>query len=254
MKKQDIKTVLLQMMTILKRAVEELYPPCCPFCDDRLNRMEKEPGVCRKCQKQLVYITDSHCMKCGKPIENERVEYCYDCSRRRHNYEQARALFSYQGSVRGALYRFKMSNRREYGVFFGKEICKILGFWIRNCRADYLIPIPLTKEKERVRGYNQAQILARAISRQTGIPCKENMLVKHTETQAQKGLDARQRQKNLEQAFGIRTQCGDFVLAGKRVILVDDIYTTGATVDAAAAVLRKAGVWKIYVLTVAIGG
>lgn len=254
MRKQDKVTFFTQIVTILKRAVEGLYPPCCPFCDNQLKAAEKASGVCRKCQRQLVYITDAHCCKCGKPLENERTEYCYDCSRRRHNYEQARALLSYQGVVRGALYRFKSSNRREYVTFFGNEICKILGFWIRNCQADYLIPIPLTKEKERMRGYNQAQILARVISLQTGIPCKENVLVKQTETQAQKGLDARQRQKNLEQAFGIKAQRERFQLTGKRIILVDDIYTTGATVDAAAAVLRQAGVLKIYVLTVAIGG
>lgn len=254
MKKHIILAVFTQVFTILERAVEGLYPPCCPFCDQILKGHEKEMGVCKTCQTKLVYITELHCLKCGKPIDNERSEYCYDCSRRRHNYDQARSVLSYQGITKLALYRFKFFNRREYAGYFAKEMSKMLEMWIHNCHADYLIPIPLSAKRERERGYNQARILAEAIGRITGIPCRNGLLVKHTDTQAQKELDARQRQKNLEVAFGIRDKEAAIQLSGKRVILVDDIYTTGATVDAAAAVLRQVNVSKVYVLTVAIGG
>lgn len=242
------------VVTIFKRAVELLYPPCCPFCDQRLKKWEYQSGVCRKCQNKLVYITDIHCLKCGKPLDNEREEFCRDCCRRSHQYDQARALLSYQGDARSSLYRFKYSNRREYAHFYGKEIARMLGRWIRSCKADYLMPIPLYVKKERERGYNQALVLAKEVSRQMEIPLLKDVLVKRTDTRQQKELDSIGRQKNLEAAFGIVDESRQIQLTGTCVILVDDIYTTGATVDAAAAILRRAGVSKIYVLTVAIGG
>ncbi len=254
MKNTIFFTVINSIRLILERAVELLYPPCCPFCDQWLGKLEKQIGICRKCQNELVYITDVHCMKCGKPLSHAREEFCYDCTRRDHQYDQARALLSYQGKTKTSLYRFKNYNRREYARFYGDEIHRMLGTWIKNCHADYLIPIPLFHKKDNERGYNQALLLAEAISRRTGIMCLPNLLIKITDTRQQKELDVNQRQKNLERAFAISDSEKDFSLVGKRVVLVDDIYTTGATVDAAAAVLKRAKVSKIFVLTLAIGG
>lgn len=254
MRKTKITDILKVVIVILGRAVELLYPPCCPFCDQRLKSKELTTGICCDCQKKLVYITDTHCLKCGKPIDNENQEFCYDCGRRSHRYDQARALLSYQGQVRGSLYRFKYSNRREYVRFYVGEMERLLGQWIRGCRPDYLIPIPLHIKKEQERGYNQATLLAEELGSRMRIPCLQHVLIKHTDTRQQKELDSKARQKNLEEAFGICDKNWQKQLAGKRVMIIDDIYTTGATVDAAAAVLRRAGVSKIYVLTVAIGG
>lgn len=240
---------------MIGRAVELLYPPCCPFCDEVLEKREANRGICRKCQLRLVYITEKHCMKCGKPLSDEVAEYCYDCSRHRHFYTQARALLSYQGQTRAALYRFKYSNRREYAAFFGEEICRVWGRWIEHCRADYLIPIPMHDRKQRERGYNQAKVLARVIGRQMGIPVAEKVLIKVAETLPQKELSAGERRKNLQAVFQVsKRKASGTELYGKTVILVDDIYTTGATVDAAAEVLLRAGAIHVYVLTAAIGG
>lgn len=149
---QVINTFITNSFRILKpyikRAVELLYPPCCPFCDSKLEHMEKQAGICRKCHPKLIYITNNHCMKCGKPLASERSEYCDDCIRHKHDYIQARALLSYQKQTREAMYRFKYHNRREYAGFFAKEMNSVLGRWIRHCKADCLIPIPLYAKKE----------------------------------------------------------------------------------------------------------
>lgn len=237
-------------------AVECLYPPCCPLCDKVLKKEERNLGICRRCQYRLVYITNNYCMKCGKPISSEIVEFCKDCKKHAHAYVQARSLLSYQGRTRESLYRLKYKNRREYAQFFSKEICQVLGPWIRQCNVEWIIPIPMFPGKERKRGYNQAQILAANIGRKMEISLLEDGLVKLQETKQQKDLTARERQKNLEAAFGIgfsAEKAGE-KLVGKRILLIDDIYTTGATVDAAAKVLLREGVAAVYVLTVAIGG
>lgn len=243
-----------RFLTVYHRAVEILYPPCCPFCDQVLHQQEKNRGICAQCQKELVYITDNHCMKCGKQLYGERQEYCYDCSRRGHVYDCARAILSYQGKTKSSLHRLKTANRRMYATIYAKEMNRLLGRWVASLHVDYLIPIPLHWKKERKRGYNQALLLARAFSEQVEVRCLAKALCKHTETKAQKDLDAKQRQKNLEMAFVILDEDIKHLLKGKRVMLVDDIYTTGGTVDAAASVLKKAGVAHVYVITVASGG
>lgn len=246
--------VCKMIFIIYHRAVELLYPPCCPFCDQVLHQQEKKRGICILCQKELVYITENHCMKCGKQLYEERQEYCFDCSRRAHAYDGARAIFSYQGKTKASLYRFKMANRRMYATVYAREIYRLLGLWLDSLEVDYLIPIPMHWKKERKRGYNQAAILANALQGQTQIPCLSGALYKHTETKSQKELDAKQRQKNLEVAFSIQNKAIKQLLKDKCILLVDDIYTTGGTVDAAASVLKQAGVAKVYVITVASGG
>ena len=254
-KNRIVKRCVKGIVKCMEWVVEQIYPPCCPFCDTVLKKQDRANRICKKCQWKLVYIAENHCMKCGKPLTDDTEEYCYDCSRHRHFYTQARALLSYQGPAREALYRFKCSNRREYAVFFGSEMCRVLGRWIEHCGADYLVPIPMHDRKQRERGYNQAEVLARVISQQMGIPLADKVLIKTAETLQQKELSAEERRKNLLSVFQISEQrVAGTALSGKTVLLVDDIYTTGATVDAAAEVLLKAGVMHVYVLTAAIGG
>ena len=241
------------MKQVLNRAVDILYPPCCPFCDNALKEFEYSAKVCRECQKKLVYITENHCAKCGKSIHAEHVEYCQDCKRHFHYYDQARSLLSYQGKTKDALYRFKKDNRREYARFFGEEICRLLGRWIYNCKGDYLIPIPLYYKSQGSRGYNQAKLLADIIGKQIGVSVEEKLLEKVVETKQQKDLGREERGKNLERAFVVPVEARERII-GKTIILIDDIYTTGATVDAVAKVLKEAGARRVYAVTVAIGG
>lgn len=233
--------------------IECIYPPCCPFCDQVLQKKERVYGLCRGCQKELVYITNDFCAKCGKRIDSGQEEFCMDCVRQKHMYDQARSIFSYQGRTREAMYRFKKKNRREYAGYFGKEICQMRRRWILSLQVDLLIPVPMHPSNVRMRGYNQAQLLAEVIGRELNLPVSSQILQKTGRTQAQKELDRNQRRKNLEHAFTVPAEKRN-VLQGKNVLLVDDIYTTGATVDAAAKVLKQAGAAHVYVVTVASGG
>lgn len=249
------------------RLTDLLFPRRCPFCDRILplylvqdrktgtenrkqNRRQNTGKVCAICEKKLIFAEEPVCKKCGKPLTDDRKEYCEDCMRVSHVFTQGRALLSYQDGVRQSLYRFKYSNKREYADYYAEKIWQIWGKWVEQKKIDLIAAVPLYAKKERKRGYNQAWILAKRISRVSKIPAKRHCLARIRETFPQKNLTRMQRKKNLGGAFLAEPA----LVSGKRILLVDDIYTTGSTVDEAAKALLLAGSLEIYVLTAAIGG
>ncbi len=228
-----------------KNLLDYIYPPRCPICD-----VISTEGICDNCRKELIYIGENHCMICGKPLSGEQEEYCVDCLKRRHYFAAGRAVFSYQGSLRSSLYRLKYSGRRDYGYIFGAEMARCLGKWIRRLDIDRIIPIPLHPSRRHQRGYNQAALMAGELGKILDIPVDEKMLYRVKKTAAQKSLSGHARRVNLAGAFEVKGR----IYPGEHLLLVDDIYTTGSTVDAASIALRHCGKCQIYVVCAAIGG
>lgn len=229
----------------MKFVINLLFPLRCPVCDGIVKPFGQK--ICAGCRNGLKRLEPPWCMQCGKKLYREE-EYCEDCRRRRHNYIRGRALYEY-GSAAPSIYRFKYGGRREYADFFGEEIAGALGDFIRRVQPDALIPIPLHKKRLRKRGYNQAEVLARAVSAYSGVPVNSKILVRIKNTAPLKCQNPEERQNNLKKAFNIAQN--DVKL--KTVIIVDDIYTTGSTIDEAAARLRAAGVARVYFITLACG-
>lgn len=223
-----------------------LFPKRCAVCDD-ISYPEDAP-VCDKCRTKIHYIAQPICYKCGKKLAAEDVEYCHDCVKTQHLYERGYGLYEYE-SMKQSIYRFKYKNRREYAPFYAVEMKNRLSGEIRGMQADAFIPIPLHKSKKRMRGYNQAELLARELGKQFDIPVLNDFLVRVRKTVPQKELNPIERQNNLKKAFKIDKN--DVKL--KTIILVDDIYTTGSTIDAAAEALLEGGAERIYYLSLAIG-
>lgn len=198
---------------------------------------------------QLHPAEEPACKKCGKPLEKEETEYCADCSRRKHAYTRGQAAFVYDSLMRGSIARFKYGNRREYADFYADELVRRCGAAVRSWAADALVPIPLHKSRRRKRGFNQAELVARKIGEKLNIPVETKLLLRVKKTSPQKELNDTQRRANLKNAFQVRQN--DVRL--RKVILVDDIYTTGSTIDAAAAALLEHGVEKVYFLAICIG-
>jgi len=186
-------------------------------------------------------------MRCGKKLA-EDGEFCMDCKSKRHEFVRGRALYEYK-SAAASIYRFKYGKRQEYADFFGEEIVRYLGDFIREVQPDALIPIPLHRKRLEKRGYNQAALLARAVGRYSGVPVNEKLLVRVRNTAPLKLQNPSERQNNLKKAFNIAEN--DVKL--NTTVIIDDIYTTGSTVDEAARVLKAAGVQKIYFITLACG-
>lgn len=168
--------------------------------------------------------------------------------RRKHNFVRGRALYEYE-SAAASIYRLKYGGRQEYADFFGEEINRYLGDFIRQVKPDGLVPIPLHRSRERKRGYNQAALLARALGEYTGVPVYEKLLVRVKNTAPLKQQNPQERQNNLKRAFNISQN--DVKLS--TIIIIDDIYTTGSTIDAAAKVLTWQGAAEIYFITLACG-
>lgn len=188
-------------------------------------------------------------MKCGKQLMDEETEYCMDCVKKKHYFTQGIALWSYHDIIKQSVYRFKYKNKREFADFYAKEIAKRYEDIIRIWNADCLIPVPMYKRKMRKRGYNQAEVLTDAIAGCLNIPVHKNILVRTRNTLPQKALNDKERQKNLKNAFKIQENSVKL----KKIILVDDIYTTGSTVDAIAECFLAAGTEAVFVITLSIG-
>ena len=204
-------------------------------------------GICNGCIPKVHYLPEDVCMVCGKKVEEGNV-YCYDCNRKEHLFIRNFSVFVY-GDIRESLYRFKYNGRAEYAEYYAKSAYSRLGTQLRRLNAQALVPVPLHPSKKRKRGYNQAEEFARELSKLSGIPLRTDLIKRIKRTKPLKTLSGPERQNNLKKAFLFAQN--DVKLS--TIILVDDIYTTGATLDAVAAVCQEAGIARIYGVTVAVG-
>jgi len=222
------------------------FPRRCPICDEAIPYGEK---ICKTCATKVIYIKEPACKKCGKQLENERQEYCGDCSRKKHYFEHGKAVFSYQKDIKLSMYRFKYSGRREYADFFAEEAAKRYAAWLRRHGIEVIVPVPMYAAKKRGRGYNQAEVFARALGKETMIPVEKNLVIRVKNTLPQKSLNDKQRKDNLKGAFQVRAN----IVKYSKILLVDDIYTTGATIDAIAELLKMSGAKEVYFLSICVG-
>ena len=191
-------------------------------------------------------------MCCGKPVRYMEQEYCYDCAHTHHYYDRGMALWLHKKPVSQSIYQFKFHNQRSFGKYYAKEMVSQHKGTLHSLNTDIIIPIPLHSKKRRKRGYNQAEIVAKEIGKLLAIPVDEKILERTQDTNPQKTLDPQKRRKNIRTAFEVRKEKSE-MLRGKAVLLIDDIYTTGSTMDEAARILKKAGAEKVYYLTISIG-
>ena len=223
-----------------------VYPPRCPICD-RVTVPECVP--CRRCADAVRLAEEPVCKRCGKPLDGERAEFCLDCGKRRHAYCQGKVVFVYQGNIRQSMYRFKYANRREYAAYYAREAAALYQDWVFKNQIEVIVPVPMYRWKKRRRGYNQAETFARALGGELGLPVDAGLVRRVRNTVPQKELNGGQRAANLKNAFQLAAD----IVKYKKILLVDDIYTTGTTIDTVSEVLLKGGAERIYYICVSIG-
>ncbi len=232
---------------------ELIFPVRCPGCDEILSLRDRKKHFCNSCYPNIKKVRGAICMKCGKKLLNPSDEYCLDCTKINHSFDRNRSLYVYDGPIREAMYRFKYSNRRVYARVFTEEIRVELGSFFREIeeegKIDAVVPIPMSRKSVRKRGYNQAEALSHCISKEFGIPERRDLIVRDKDTKKMKTLDPVERRLNLINAF----KCRDFGVKLKKILLVDDIYTTGATLDSVAMEFKEHGVSEVYSICVCIG-
>ncbi len=232
---------------LFEALLDMIFPRRCPVCHEIIAPAGRP--VCAECEQRLVPVTEPYCMKCGKPVKKDEEEYCRECRGKKQSFTKGRAVFVYDEVMKKSIYRFKYGGRQEYAGFYAREIEKCLGEKIGAWGAQALIPVPLHKSRLNARGYNQAELIAKELGKRTGIPVYSKYMKRIKRTAVQKNLNAAERENNLKKAFKIERN--DVKL--KSVILIDDIYTTGSTINAAAQCLQGAGITDIYFIVLSIG-
>lgn len=231
---------------------EFFYPRRCPLCDGVLPLFGSE-YTCGGCSGNINIIREPTCFTCGKPIGQGGREYCTDCGRKGHIFTQGKSALVYDLNMRESMGRFKYNGRKEYAGFYSEILCASYGDWIKKINPDALVPVPLHIKRLRKRGYNQAGLLADKIGERLDIPVIRGLLLRQKDTLPQKGLSAKDRRKNLDDAFFVSMEQFRLYRQIKCVIIVDDIYTTGSTADACAGALKDVGVEKVFFLSICIG-
>lgn len=211
------------------------------------------------CERKLLRVSGAVCMHCGAPLEFSRVEYCMDCARKVYTqdgihgeksfFKQGKALYVYKGEIKKTMYRFKYSNKREYADFFASEVVDKYSSWIRQNKIQAIVAVPMYRKKQKLRGYNQAEVFGRALAKKLDIPYIVDGIQRIVDTAPMKGLDDVERKNNLKNAF----QCSENIVQYDYILLVDDIYTTGSTADAVAGVMVGKGVSNVFLLSICIG-
>lgn len=232
----------------LEKVFDLVFPRRCPVCDQPVPVGEKL--ICNKCKSKIIYISEPKCKKCGKQLTDMTQLLCRDCETKSHIFDFGYALYDYQ-SMKESIYRYKYHGRQEYARFYARDIYERYGEQIKRLNVDAIIPVPLHKTRQKARGYNQAELVAVELSKMTGIPVYSNLVKRSKKTLPQKELDDITRQNNLKKAFNINSDVVKLYI--NKAIVVDDIYTTGSTIDAVTAVLRQNGVKNVYFITLCQG-
>ncbi len=225
-----------------------LFPRRCPVCGEITNPAGSL--ICPSCFLKLSFVKPPVCKKCGKEIVDETMEYCSDCMGHLHAFESGVALLNYDETARTVMAQIKYKNKREYLDFFGAAMARRYGRAVARTAVEAIVPVPVHPSRKRVRGFNQAEVLAGVLGEKLKIPVEPKMLIRKKRTRPQKELSAAERLKNLSGAF----TAGEGSRGIKRVLLVDDIYTTGSTIEACSRALRNAGVEKVYFAVICMTG
>lgn len=219
-----------------------LFPPVCSSCGIRVGRANP---LCHDCLGQLRYLTPPWCSRCGAPQSQEGI--CFHCVQHPPSLGTARSVFAYKEPLRGLIHQWKFNDHPELFYFFARQMFLFSQLYFSTESWDTITAVPLHPSKERERDYNQSRLLAEALGKSLDISFSTKILRRIRDTQPQSELSQMSRRKNVKSAF-----CAAPDLAsGKKILLIDDLFTTGATLSQCAFSLKEAGARRVDGLTLA---
>ncbi len=234
----------------MKLFLDLLFPRCCIGCG--ISSPQIFQYICWDCWSASAQIEAPFCKCCGDPVAGaiEHDFICYSCSAKSPVFDAARSAARYDGVVGEALRKLKYEN----ALWLAPDMAKLL----HNCleaeyptqKFDLIVPVPLYHVRRRHRGFNQSAVLARELGRRMGCPFSSSVLRRIRPTITQTNLTAKERLSNVNNAFEYKKKKR---LSGRRILLIDDVMTTGATVNVCAKALKKGGAVSVHVITVARG-
>ena len=238
------------MRTWATAALDLLYPALCPVCTTTLGAGRRDP-LCAECWATIVRIEPPYCTSCGRPFAvfapaaATAIGRCGDCVAAPPAWDYARAAASFDGPLRDALHALKFRGRRAVA----RPLAELV---LEQCRTalpvdvDAFVPVPLSAVRERERGFNQAELVATRVASSLAVRLQAGWLTRVRATASQSDLGAAERRANVRGAFAASPR-----VAGRHVVVVDDVLTTGATAAECCRALRAAGARTVGVLTVA---
>ncbi len=234
----------------LPKALSLIFPDQCICCGSVLGYCKSQLCICPDCAKKITFSDEVNtCRLCGRQMPGEEMPLCPTCQSHRHNFNRAVSCASYKDDIREAVLRFKFGNCTDYARTFAAMMVRRIRPLCKTYAFDLVVCAPLSKISMLERGYNQAALLAKPVAKALELPYCEKAFVKTKETPKQSTLNYSQRMKNVKDVFALATDTSCF--AGKTVLLIDDVLTTGATADALAKLLKKAGAKFVVVATLA---
>lgn len=228
-----------------------VYPALCPACGLVLGAGRRDP-LCGACWTGIARIAPPCCVRCGLPLPTfgdaappAVVGVCASCASEPPAFDYARAAAVYAGALRDALHAFKFERRRALAAPLADLIAEQWASAL-PAGAEALVPVPLSPARERERGFNQAALVAERLGAVLGLPVRPRWLRRARPTRPQSDLSAGERRVNVRDAFTAAP-----AVAGRHLIVVDDVLTTGATAAECARALKRAGAREVGVLAVA---
>ncbi len=261
-------------LRLLKEGVlQALFPRVCPVCGEIL-RLPKGSLrllyssvpvssvqrcrpllICSACYPALTPVSGAVCRKCTKPLFSEEESLCENCRKGNAHFEEGASLWIHDDAAKKILYDLKFHNRRDNADLIGFELALKMKERMIRWQPEVLLPVPLHKKRLQQRGFNQAQLIAEKLSfwleKLYGIrvPVDASYLLRCENTRPQRTIDAARRSRNVARAFTIRE---DGKTPYRSVVLLDDIYTSGATINACAGKLKEAGCKQVCFITASI--
>ncbi|HET8913433.1 MAG TPA: ComF family protein [Ktedonobacteraceae bacterium] len=235
---------------ILQRSLDLLFPPRCIGCGS------SGKLLCEHCIAGIQPPPGPRCQHCSSPLEEgTNPPLCQNCQRRSSNLASIHAISTYQGILRSAIHALKYEGQTRLAQPLGQMLAQELQGCYQPGEIDLLMPVPLHAQRLRERGYNHSLLLALFCAEACGLPIDQASLVREKPTTAQVGLKVTERLQNVQDAF---TCLIDQAIArgarGKTLLLIDDVYTTGATLEACASALKACGVSNVHGLVLACAG
>jgi competence protein ComFC len=229
---------------LLTGIIDLLYPPTCALCGNISSK-----DICAKCWSDFIPVGGRVCATCGNPAVGG--EPCPFCLAMEFHFDKAFSFFAYEEPLRDAILDFKYHlGERKGRALTGLFADEFIASPVSKKKFDIIVPVPLTGQKLRRRSYNQSEIFAYGIADAISIPVVPYALLKRKETPSQTGFDLAQRVENVSDSFMVPDQS---IVEGKRVLLVDDIITTGATMNECAKVLKESGAREVVAISLARG-
>jgi len=233
-----VRTKTPPLARLAQAFLDVLFPPRCVACG------EQGAFLCQACVAAMPRALPPRCPLCWQP--ERRGEMCGRCAQGRPAFEGTRSLYVYQGPVREAVHALKYNHLSALARPMGEILAAYLK--AEALPVDLVVPVPLFGRRQRLRGYNQSALLGREVGRLRGLPVAEGGLARRRDTAPQaRSVDAEARRRNVAGAFVADRQR----VEGRRLLLIDDVMTTGATLDACAQALRQAGAASVWALTFA---